>query len=607
MNMRQEQILLTTIDRLLSLPIFDLDLLCSKICNTIIETIPATKFTTFLTYNKQPEQILYHSVGYSTKYLKEEKELTKLIRHTIKLTVDDSTSGRLVKSSDKILFVDNVLLEYDFKSKDLAKFLNLKKAVFLKLCHLDSADPFGIYIIYYDDTSPISSFDYKDFDLLIKTLENVLSNSKRLKESRILQEVLSSAKKIKKDTKSFLQQVVGIITDNLEAKACSIFTVDPNDKRIKLQATSGVAPGPKLQQKYRERKFTRKDVFYEIGEGRTGKVVRDNKIKIDQKSDVSKTKWVDIGESKTFAAVPIPKIDKAESIGVVRCATRPNKILDAGIKAFNHLDVEYLKYVANLLSLFLELSFYHDSQRQLITKLPHEITSSLNNILNELDILDLDCKMEAGYYTIVKTIKKMTKSIRDEVNLINLIVQSVTILEQSVVDYSFEPTRLFTDIIEKISELLNKKAFVERRIRISVIDEIGFPSVFVDRLRMKMVFLNLLLNAIKYSTKLVRFDKSRNIVINSGITDDRTQYIINVSNFGLRVPASAENDIFMYGYRMPEAIEVDPTGKGIGLTLTKEILDKHGVSIKLTNYGSPTTFSLFFPKVIIEKTPNEFI
>ena len=209
-------------------------------------------------------------------------------------------------------------------------------------------------------------------------LEKTLSNVQRLRENRILFEILA-ARETKRDLSSFLHKAVQIISEELYSRGCSIFTVDPIDKLIRLRASLGVVPGKKLTGSYKN--FTKRDVYYHIGEGRTGTVFQDNKLMIMNHVDIEPSKWLEKEMSNTFLLMPIPSIVEDKAIGVIRCATKPNRLLGSTIEAFNHEDLDILSYIAKLISVFIEVSIFHENQKQLLTKMPHEIRASLGNIM----------------------------------------------------------------------------------------------------------------------------------------------------------------------------------------------------------------------------------
>lgn len=593
----KNEYLLKLLQNLLSAAQSDLHTTLNSICGSMMDSIPNIIFASLLTYNKFEEEITYSVIKVKPDY--NEKMITDLIKDYIILKEDSSTSGRLINSDDPFLIIDNVLLDPDYKSIRLAEFLGLKKGIFLKLRELKTKDIYGVLILYPSIDSPINQFEEDDFKMVIYTIENILSNSKRMKEDKILREILEAAKKVKKDLGSFAQKCAEIISKEISAKGCSIFIIDPLDDLIKLKGTLGVCPGPALIDPPTE--FTKKDVYYKMGEGVTGSVAKDNEPMMFSQSDVIHSKWRETNMSSTFLVLPIPKLDENKAIGVIRCATKPNKLLDSTIEAFNHDDIDLLNYIAKIISVFIELSFYQENQKQLIAKVPHEIRASITNIGNICEYIELKVRKEK--YSSAPLICRKINDVEEECYLSLMTVNSLHIFDDSIAEYEFSHLNIFTDIIAKTRKMLNPIAHATRNLTIHYDNASLFPKMYLDKYRLQIVFHNLLLNAIKYSTKKATHDKERNIQISSAVSDDGNYFTIGISNYGIGVPKNKEYDIFINGFRTFEAIKVDPSGRGFGLALVKNILGLHQIEIKVTHNFDPTTFTLYFPKYLQYQPP----
>lgn len=94
-------------------------------------------------------------------------------------------------------------------------------------------------------------------------------------------------------------------------------------------------------------------------------------------------------------------------------------------------------------------------------------------------------------------------------------------------------------------------------------------SVCADRFRMEQVLLNLLMNAIKYSP-------SSNLV-EIYITCEKNQAIVKVKDFGIGIDKSQIINIFSRFYRVESDTNI--SGLGLGLYLSKEIVNRHDGSI----------------------------
>ncbi len=118
--------------------------------------------------------------------------------------------------------------------------------------------------------------------------------------------------------------------------------------------------------------------------------------------------------------------------------------------------------------------------------------------------------------------------------------------------------------------------------------EIGdLPSCYGDRLQIGQVFSNLFDNALKY------LDVERSGVIRiSGLQiDGLVEYCVKDNGIGI---ASEDNDrVFQLFHRMNPSVTA---GEGVGLTLIKKIIDRHGGQVRLeSEVGEGSRFYVLLP------------
>lgn len=321
--------------------------------------------------------------------------------------------------------------------------------------------------------------------------------------------------------------------------------------------------------------------------------------------DIEPSKWLEKEMSNTFLLMPIPSIVEDKAIGVIRCATKPNRLLGSTIEAFNHEDLDILSYIAKLISVFIEVSIFHENQKQLLTKMPHEIRASLGNIMSIVEYLELNLPHVLNDSSKLKMFRKKLLDIQEECDLSLLTVNSVSVFEDEIQDYSFELVDIFAEIINKIRKMLNPKALGDRNVKIMYKNACNMPPLFIDKYRMQIVFHNLLINAIKYSYEHDRYSFKYNITVTCRLSPDNHFYIIDISNHGIPIPFDRQEDIFINGIRTLDAINIDPGGKGFGLALARHILVNHRATIEVTNLQNPTTFSIYLPAMLRKQDPSQ--
>ena len=113
--------------------------------------------------------------------------------------------------------------------------------------------------------------------------------------------------------------------------------------------------------------------------------------------------------------------------------------------------------------------------------------------------------------------------------------------------------------------------------------------VNVDKSALKKVISNLLLNAIIYSPK--------NSLIQVNINSFKTNYVLEIINYGVVIPPEEISNVFEPFYRGDESRnKKEDHGNGLGLYVVKEILSKHQLEYGIVNINNGVKFYIIFPR-----------
>jgi PAS domain S-box-containing protein len=139
------------------------------------------------------------------------------------------------------------------------------------------------------------------------------------------------------------------------------------------------------------------------------------------------------------------------------------------------------------------------------------------------------------------------------------------------------------DIIREITVLLGDEAIRHSVTICSELDE-HVPHILADRVQLQQVFMNLMLNAIEAMK-----ETGGELTIRSGLNPEG-QLFISISDTGVGLPAESSDRIF-------DAFHTTkPQGTGMGLAITRSILESHGGRIWATpNRGAGATFHFTLP------------
>ncbi|MBS6218353.1 MAG: HAMP domain-containing histidine kinase [Clostridiales bacterium] len=149
---------------------------------------------------------------------------------------------------------------------------------------------------------------------------------------------------------------------------------------------------------------------------------------------------------------------------------------------------------------------------------------------------------------------------------------------------SMVPIQL-TMLLEQIADEFYP-IFAEKELRCTT--EIGHHLVVLgDPDKLVRVFDNVLRNAVNYSTPggEVRISARR----------DGRQVEILISNEGLEIPEGELANIFQKFYRLDAARSTRTGGAGLGLAIAKEIVERHGGTIRAESNGRFTSFVITLP------------
>lgn len=113
-------------------------------------------------------------------------------------------------------------------------------------------------------------------------------------------------------------------------------------------------------------------------------------------------------------------------------------------------------------------------------------------------------------------------------------------------------------------------------------------QIFGDRDRLAQVIVNLLTNAVKYSPQ------ADSIVVH--VAREQACAIVRVQDFGIGIAQAHQQRIFERFYQVTDPQEKTYPGLGIGLHISKTIIERHQGRIEVESQkGQGATFSVFLP------------
>lgn len=141
------------------------------------------------------------------------------------------------------------------------------------------------------------------------------------------------------------------------------------------------------------------------------------------------------------------------------------------------------------------------------------------------------------------------------------------------------------ELVEDVADRLRARA-PDPDWRIETLIAGDLPLVYLDYVEIAQVLMNLGENALRYAA-----DGGRMVL---SATRVKESVELTVTDFGPGIPDSEQAHIFEKFYRMPGSARVP--GSGIGLAISKGIVEAHGGSISVESApGAGATFRVLLP------------
>ena len=172
----------------------------------------------------------------------------------------------------------------------------------------------------------------------------------------------------------------------------------------------------------------------------------------------------------------------------------------------------------------------------------------------------------------------------DRMSRLILELLDVSRIETGRLEIRREPipwTTFVSDVVHR-----HHTAVSDRRFQLNV--PVGHKRVLGDRDRLEQVLGNLMENAVKYSP-----DGSEILVT---VEDRGDQLVTSVADRGIGIPTDELGQVFERFHRGRQVSSTNYGGLGLGLYITKQIVERHGGTIWVeSREGQGTTFSFSLP------------
>jgi len=189
-------------------------------------------------------------------------------------------------------------------------------------------------------------------------------------------------------------------------------------------------------------------------------------------------------------------------------------------------------------------------------------------------------KMKAPLEHILHSGKDLSEMINDFLDVVKI--------EKGDLKFEIERidvTKMIQDIKEHYIIHANKKG-------LHLKSKLPDSSIFIkaDKGKIYQAITNILDNSLKYTK-----EGSISIVLNS----NKEKVFIDITDTGIGINKNEQDFLFKKFNRLSNAKEIDVSGIGLGLFITKEIIESHGgnISVESEGKGKGSTFKIDMPLV----------
>jgi signal transduction histidine kinase len=214
----------------------------------------------------------------------------------------------------------------------------------------------------------------------------------------------------------------------------------------------------------------------------------------------------------------------------------------------------------------------------------HELRTPLTSILGYLELIEQTAmdgaEPDEAYLAVVKRNAERLLRLVSDLLLVSEVEDSMLALDFKDVDLR----RLATECVEAAKPAADAKG-IELRLRDGSPVHLGG-----DRGRLAQMMDNLVSNAIKFTPE------GGAVTVTTALREE--QGVFEVEDSGMGISAADQAHLYDRFFRTSVAADQAIPGTGLGLTITKAIVDAHGGSIDLrSTVGRGTTFVVKLPRV----------
>lgn len=241
-----------------------------------------------------------------------------------------------------------------------------------------------------------------------------------------------------------------------------------------------------------------------------------------------------------------------------------------------------------------KLQLIAESRSKFFSNMSHEFRTPLNTIIGLNEMI----KRESNQGNITEYAMNVSNAAGMLLSLVNDIIDlsKIEMNEADVINVKYKTGEMLYELVDQID--IQAK---EKNLTFNLDIDENIPSVLLgDELHIKQIMTNLLSNAVKYTEK-------GSVTLSAyaeNVDDDTIMLNLSVEDTGIGIRKEEVESIYNLFERINAVGSVNMHGTGLGLTITKQLVDLLGGEITIDSiYTKGTSFSVKIKQQIVDEKP----
>lgn len=226
------------------------------------------------------------------------------------------------------------------------------------------------------------------------------------------------------------------------------------------------------------------------------------------------------------------------------------------------------------------------TKTEFLANMSHELRTPLNAIIGYAEMMENEIYGPVGAKKYTDYLQHISGSGRHLYDLINDLLD-ISRIETDEFPLDEEHAAV-DDLVRDCLSTVNTRA-QEEGTEITYQPKGALPTVFVDKRRIKQVLLNVLNNAIKFTDSDGKIDIEAECSSTEGV-------VLRVKDNGIGIPQDHLEEVFDMFRQVDGSLARKYDGAGLGLPLSRKLIEKHGGTLSLASQpGQGTTALITLP------------